>query len=220
MPTARTDDIQTQKLLKEYTALAPVYDRRWSAYLNASLRITLEKVADLPSERVLDVACGTGQLLATLAERPGLPELVGIDKVPAMLNAARQRLGQRATLLECDAAQLPFDDASFNLITSISALHYFEDVDATMCEIRRVISPNGNLVITDWCRNFFWMRLLNRILPWTQHAHVHTFSSSELEQSLARAGFNINNMTKTKIDWFWGMMTVHATPIAPLFYKD
>ena len=213
MPTVRTDDIQTQKLLKEYTALAPAYDQRWSAYLNASLRITLEKVADLPAERVLDVACGTGQLLEILAGRPGFPELVGIDKVPAMLNAARQRLGQRATLLECEAAQLPFDDASFNLITSTSALHYFEDVDVIMREIRRVISPNGNLVITDWCRNFFWMRLLNRILPWTQHAHVHTFSSSELEQSLARAGFNINNMTKTKIDWFWGMMTVHSTPI-------
>ena len=213
MPTVRTDDIQAQKLLKEYTALAPAYDQRWSAYLNASLRITLEKVADLPAERVLDVACGTGQLLEMLTERPGPPELVGIDKVPAMLNAARQRLGQRATLLECEAAQLPFDDASFNLITSISALHYFEDVDVIMREIRRVISPNGNLVITDWCRNFLWMRLLNRILPWTQHAHVHTFSSGELEQSLARAGFNINNMTRTKIDWFWGMMTVHATPI-------
>ena len=213
MPTIRTDDVQTQKLLKEYTALAPEYDQRWSAYLDSSLRITLMKIDDLPAERVLDVGCGTGRLLEMLAERPELPELVGIDKVPAMLEVARQRLGQRATLLECEAAQLPFDDGTFQLITSTSALHYFHDAGVILREIRRVISPHGNLIITDWCRNFFWMRLLNRILPRTHHAHVHTFNSSELQQSLARVGFTSKSTTKTKIDWFWGMMTIHATPI-------
>ena len=212
MPPMRTDEIQTEKLLREYTALAPAYDQRWSTYLNASLRMTLEKVANLPAERVLDVACGTGQLLKILAERPDLPELIGIDKVPAMLDVARQRIGQRASLLTCEASQLPFDDANFQLVTSTSALHYFPDADATLGEIRRVISTNGNLVITDWCRNYFWMRLLNLILPWTRHAHVHTFNISELEHSLAQAGFNICSKTRKKIDWFWGLMTVHAAP--------
>ena len=201
------------KLLKEYTALAPTYDQRWSAYLNASLRMTFEKIADLPADRVLDVACGTGRLLEVLSDRSDFSELVGIDKVPAMLNVARRRLGERATLLECDAAQLPFDDAGFQLVTCANALHYFPNVDVTLREIRRVISPNGNLVITDWCRNYVWMRVLNRILPWTQHAHTHTLSSSELEQSLSQAGFCINSETTGKIDWFWGLMTVHATPI-------
>lgn len=209
----RTDDIQTEKLVEEYTALAPTYDRRWSAYLNASLHMTLEKVAGLPAGRVLDVACGTGRLLEILAERPDVSALVGIDRVPAMLNVARRRIGDRATLLECEASQLPFDDASFQLVTSTNALHYFPDADAALREIRRVISPNGNLVITDWCRNYVWMRLLNRLLPWTRHAHVHTFSITELEQSLARAGFNINRKSRRKIDWFWGLMSVHATPV-------
>ena len=201
------------KLLKEYTVLAPTYDQRWSAYLDASLRMTLEKIADLPADRVLDVACGTGQLLEALSERSDSSELVGIDKVPAMLSVARRRLGERALLLECDAAQLPFDDANFQLVTCTNALHYFPNVDATLQEIRRVISPNGNLVITDWCRNYTWMRMLNRILPWTQYAHAHTFSSNELEQSLSQAGFCIKSETKGKIDWFWGLMTVHASPV-------
>ena len=208
-----SDKSQTEKLLKEYTELAPTYDQRWSAYLNASLHMTLEKVAGLPADRVLDVACGTGLLLESLAERSDSPELVGVDRVPAMLEVARRRLGQRATFLECEAAQLPFDNREFQLVTSTNALHYFPDVDAALGEMRRVISANGNLVITDWCRNYFWMRVLNRILPWTQHAHAHTFSSDELQQSLARAGFRIDSQTREKIDWFWGLMTVHATPI-------
>jgi ubiquinone/menaquinone biosynthesis C-methylase UbiE len=212
MPAMRADEVQTNKLLKEYTALAPVYDQRWSAYLNASLHMTLEKVAELPAERVLDVACGTGLFLEILAQRSDTSELVGVDRVPAMLDVARQKLGQRVTLLESGEAHLPFADAAFSLVTSSNALHYFPDVDAALLEIRRVISPHGNLVITDWCRNYVWMKVLNRLLPWTQHAHVHTYKVNELERSLLQAGFSIESATHRKIDWFWGLMTVHATP--------
>ena len=207
----RTD--QMAKLQKEYSALAPTYDQRWSAYLNASFEMTLEIVANLPAERVLDVACGTGRLLELLARRPDHVELNGIDKVAAMLEVAKQRLGQRATLLEGEAQNLPFEDAGFQLVTSTNALHYFPNADAALCEIRRVIAPNGNLVITDWCRNFFWMKVLNRLLPRTQHAHVHTFSVIELKRSLVEAGFNVISERRRKIDWFWGLMTIHATPL-------
>jgi len=181
----QTSAQQTEKLLKEYTAIAATYDRRWSAYLGASLSMTLKVVADLPATRVLDIACGTGLLLKSLAERVDHPELVGIDRVPAMLDAAKENIGKQATLLEGEAENLPFDDAGFDLITSTNALHYFPDAIAALQEMRRVISPSGNLVITDWCRNYFWMRLLNRLLPWTQHAHVHTFTTAEPEHQLS-----------------------------------
>jgi len=214
MPSTRIDEHQTEKLHKVYTELAPTYDQRWSAYLDASLRMTLETVADLPAERVLDVACGTGQLLELLVKRLDVPELVGIDRVPAMLDVARQRLGKRASFVEGEVAQLPFDNANFQLITSTSALHYFSDVDASLREIRRVISSDGNLVITDWCRNYFWMRVLNRVLPWTHHSHAYTFSVNELEDSLTQAGFSIGSKNTRKISWFWGLMTIHAIPIS------
>ena len=204
---------QTDKLVREYTKLATTYDHRWATYLDASLRMTTEVVGGLPTGRVLDVACGTGLLLEVLANRPDYPELVGVDKVPAMLDVARQRIGSNATLLECTAAELPFDDASFQLVTCTNALHYFPDAAAALQEIRRVISASGHLVITDWCRDYLWMRILNRVLPWTSHAHVHTFSSDELEQCLALAGFKVVSKNIKKIDWFWGLMTIHATPI-------
>jgi len=208
----QTSTQQTEKLLKEYTAIAATYDRRWSAYLDASLSVTLEVVTRLPATRVLDIACGTGLLLKSLAERPDHPELAGIDRVPAMLDIAKANIGQQATLLEGEAEHLPFDDAGFDLITTSNALHYFTDVTAALQEMRRVISPGGNLVITDWCRNYFWMRLLNLILPWTEHAHVHTFTTAELENELSQNGFKVVSKTRKKIDRFWGLMTIHATP--------
>jgi ubiquinone/menaquinone biosynthesis C-methylase UbiE len=204
--------VRTDKLLKEYTALANSYDVRWSAYLHASLSMTMAVIATLPAKRILDVACGTGLLLEILAHRPDDTELVGIDRVPAMLGEAKRRLGRRATLLDGDVAKLPFDDGRFQLVVSTNALHYFQDADGALREIRRVMSPAGNLVITDWCRDYFWMKLLNRILPWTRHAHVHTFRTRELEQGLLNAGFRIIDKTSKKIDWFWGLMTIHAVP--------
>ena len=207
------DSHQEEKLLREYTALAATYDQRWSAYLDASLSMTLETVAESPAERILDVACGTGLLLQSLAERPDRPELFGVDRVPAMLETARHRLGQRATLLEGTAETLPFEDAAFQLVISTNALHYFEDADAALNDIRRVMSPSGNLVITDWCRDYFWMKLLNRVLPMTRHAHVHTYTTGELEQHLAQSGFSVIGKTRQKIDWFWGLMTIHAIPV-------
>lgn len=207
------DNTQTEKLIREYTALAPSYDQRWSAYLHASFAMTLEQMQDLPEQRVLDVACGTGQLLEMLAEQSEQSELVGIDRVPAMLEVAKQSLGQRATFLAGEAHHLPFEDAHFQLITSTNALHYFPDAAGALREIRRVISPGGNLIITDWCRNYVAMQVLNRLLPWTQHAHVHTFNTVELKNSLNDAGFSIIGETRQKIDWFWGLMTIHAIPM-------
>ena len=203
---------ETHKLLAEYTALAPRYDQQWSAYLRASLSMTLASTGGLPAARVLDVACGTGQLLEMLAEQADDPELFGIDKVPAMLEVAKQRIGHRTTLLEGDAEKLPFDDASFQLVTCTSALHYFTDADAVLREMRRVLAPSGNLVVTDWCRDYVSMKLLNRILPLTSHAHVHTFKQNELELRLARAGFRVIGSDRNKIDWLWGLMTVYAVP--------
>jgi ubiquinone/menaquinone biosynthesis C-methylase UbiE len=208
----QADEVETGKLLKEYTALAHSYDRYWSTYLHASLSMTAEFVADLPADRVLDVACGTGQLLEMLIEHPGDPELFGIDRVPAMLDVAKQRLGQRATLLEASAEELPFDQGAFQLVTCTNALHYFPAAAGALHEMRRVLTPTGNLVITDWCRDYTTMKLLNRILPWTRHAHVHTFSLGELEQNLARCGLRMIGSSRKKIDWFWGLMTVHAVP--------
>ena len=75
----QADEIETGKLLREYTALAPTYAQRWSGYLRASLGMTMQFVTDLPAARALDMACGTGQLLDMLTGHEDEPELFGID---------------------------------------------------------------------------------------------------------------------------------------------
>lgn len=209
MQTAKN---RIRKLLREYTSLAPTYDQRWSTYIDASLSMTHKAIAGLPARQILDVACGTGLWLEILAQHYRDAALFGVDRVPAMLDVAQRRIGQRATLLEADAAELPFESGRFQLVTTTNALHYFADVPATLTEIRRVLDPSGNLVITDWCRDYLWMKVLNRVLPWTHHAHGHTLGRRELEQNLVAAGFELVDSKTKKIDGFWALMTVHARP--------
>lgn len=74
--------------------------------------------------RVLDIGTGSGGLLAALADTDLPCELVGVDKSPAFVAIAQQRLGTRATIIEGDATALPFPDQAFDLATNTLMMHH------------------------------------------------------------------------------------------------
>lgn len=94
--------------------------------------------------RVLDVGTGPGGLLDALAAHfgaRGVPvELVGVDLHPAYVAMARDRLGDRATVRQADATDLPFDAGSFDLATSTLMLHHLPHAvrTALVAELGRV----------------------------------------------------------------------------------
>jgi ubiquinone/menaquinone biosynthesis C-methylase UbiE len=106
-------------------------------------------------EQALDVGCGTGTLAVELArQRPGLA-VAGVDADDAMLDRARgkaDRAGVQLDLRTAFAQELPFADASFDLVVSSLFFHHLrrEDKLATAAEILRVLRPGGRLAIADW----------------------------------------------------------------------
>nr|HMQ56640.1 methyltransferase domain-containing protein [Anaerolineae bacterium] len=92
-------------------------------------------------QRVLDVACGTGILARTIAERVGpTGSVVGLDINKGMLAVAQQQapgIEWRHGLAEA----LPFDDDSFDAVVSQFALMFFENKDAALSEMVRVLRP-------------------------------------------------------------------------------
>jgi SAM-dependent methyltransferase len=96
-----------------------------------------------PPQRALDVGCGTG--LSTRALAQFAQEAVGVDVSEEMLRA-RER-DSRATYVRAAAERLPFADATFDLTTIASAIHWFER-DA-MREVARVLRPSASLVVYD-----------------------------------------------------------------------
>jgi ubiquinone/menaquinone biosynthesis C-methylase UbiE len=96
---------------------------------------------------VLDVATGTGLVLRALAALPTSDDLTmtGIDISDGMLAVARAELPS-AQFINSDAAALPFEDASFDLVTCVTALHLLPDASAALREWRRVLRPDGRIV--------------------------------------------------------------------------
>lgn len=103
-----------------------------------------------PGQRVLDVACGTGVLARTAAERVG-PEgaVVGLDINEGMLAVARQK-APHIEWRHGPAESLPFESNSFDVVVSQFALMFFEDRQAALQEMMRVLRPGGHLAVAVW----------------------------------------------------------------------
>jgi SAM-dependent methyltransferase len=98
-------------------------------------------------ERVLDSGTGAGTLALALA--PLVGEVVGIDLVPELLDAARRDAPSNATFVEGDAAALPFEDYSFDLTCSRRTLHHVSRPELVFAEMARVTKPGGRIFVDD-----------------------------------------------------------------------
>ncbi|MBX3411726.1 MAG: methyltransferase domain-containing protein [Pirellulales bacterium] len=191
---------------QEYRQLAPSYDQRWRSYLARTAEETLAHLDPLPQARVLDVGCGTGYVLAKLAEREPTIRAVGIDPSAEMLHLARQRDLPQASFLEGVAENIPLADASVDTVLSTSAFHFWYDPNRGLQEIRRVLRPGGQLVLTDWCDDFltcrlgtWWLRIIGR----PQNAVLGSRACAAL---VRQAGFVDVAIRTFRAGWWWGMM--------------
>ncbi|MCR3750130.1 class I SAM-dependent methyltransferase [Lentzea californiensis] len=105
-------------------------------------------------QRVLDVGCGTGNLLRASGRRHRDVELFGVDPDLKMLARAERKLrraGLRAKLDKGFAQELAFPDASFDVVFSSLMLHHLDtpSKDEMLTEVRRVLRPGGVLVLAD-----------------------------------------------------------------------
>ena len=122
-------------------ALSSWQDPRWR-------RALVEELRPADGDRVLDVATGTGMVAAEILARAGC-SVTAVDQSAAMLARARARFAGAAAgrieLLEGEAEQLPFPDASFDGLSFTYLLRYVDDPAATMRELARVVRPGGRV---------------------------------------------------------------------------
>jgi ubiquinone/menaquinone biosynthesis C-methylase UbiE len=111
----------------------------------------------VPGERVLDVACGSGNG-AIAAARRAWGNTVGADFVPALLERARERAAvERLEIefVEADATDLPFADEEFDVVMSIYGAMFAADQEKTAAELLRVCRSGGRIGMANWVPDGF-----------------------------------------------------------------
>lgn len=175
------DAEKARKVRSMFAAIARSYDlnnRLHSFLQDQRWRRSAVRAAGVKgSSRVLDVACGTGDLAEAFADA-GAREVVGVDFTPEMLDVARHKgagrpEASRVTYRQGDAMRLEFADASFDVVSIAFGIRNVAVPERALGEFFRVLAPGGRLVVLEfadpanplvrWGSNLY----TKRIMPWT-----------------------------------------------------
>lgn len=152
---------------------------------------------------LLDVGCGPGLLLASLAANyPGL-RLAGLDIAREMVRIATERLGTRAEVELGDAESLPWEDASFNYVFCVDSFHHYPNPKKALIEFHRVLKPGGQVILADPTAPLPVRAVLNSLIRLLRMGEVRIYGRRKLTNLLASCSFQ-------SIDWrsagSWGFV--------------
>ncbi len=178
---------------EQFNRQAAHYNAQWNQWSEVSLGWLLEHSGCTKSDRVLDVATGTGFTALAFAEIA--KEVVGLDVSEGMLEQARKQASARGvpnvTFQKGAAESLPFPDASFEFVTCRVAPHHFLSIPQFCAETFRVLKPGGRFLLADTTipdglpEIDAWQ---NRIEAIRDTSHVRNCSPSEWRSFAENAG--------------------------------
>ena len=152
----------------------------WYRGRRRGLRAELDRLPIAPEARLLDAGCGSGRTLDELA-RYG--HVSGIDLSPAAVAAAQRRGHDDVHVARIE--ELPFADATFDVVTCLDVVEHTPDDHATLAELRRVTRPGGLLLVTVPAYQALW--------SWHDEVNLHyrRYESSSLRAVARTAGWDV-----------------------------
>ena len=195
-------------------------DKRWRRLVVAKLKGLVPQ-----GSRVLDVACGTGDLSIQLFESIDT-QVTGVDFCRPMLEIAARK-GPQIMFIEADALQLPFAALAFDAATIAFGLRNLSSVEVGLQELRRVLRPGGWLMVLEFSTpvvpgfrtlfEFYFGRVLPRVGGWISGSReayqylpdsvVRFASQEQLASMMCDAGFErvgFENLTGGIAALHWG----------------
>jgi demethylmenaquinone methyltransferase/2-methoxy-6-polyprenyl-1,4-benzoquinol methylase len=168
--TAGSGTLPPEGVQTMFDRIAPVYDvmnRVMTAGLDQRWRRATVRAIVEPGDRVLDAACGTGDLAIIAAKAGG--DVTGLDFSARMLERARRKAPD-LDWMRGDLLALPFEDESFDAATVGFGVRNVADLSGALEQLRRVLKPGGRLGILEITRprgplRFFYSLWFDRIVP-------------------------------------------------------
>jgi SAM-dependent methyltransferase len=130
-------------------------------------RAILDRLDMRAGTTLLDAGCGSGLFCRLAADRGA--RVFGLDAAPALLDIARERVSA-ATFEVGDLGRMPYDDATFDVVTGINSLEYVSSPVAALREVKRVAKPGARIVVATWgcadeCESAAYLEVIASVLP-------------------------------------------------------
>ena len=189
---ANKADIYKERSKKYFDKISDKYFDTWDGKYSSGIYEELIKVIRLHSfQSVLDVGCGTGTLLEMIIREFDDIRAAGLDISEKMIEKAEELLGDQVQLIVGDSENLPWHDSSFDLLICNSSFHHYPKPANVLGEMKRVLKPDGRLVISDpwWTKPTRWLANLCIHTPFNYGGDVRIYDREDISGLLTEAGF-------------------------------
>ena len=149
----------------------------------------LEELGPLEFDTILDVGCGTGTLLSLITYKNSNATISGIDLSPEMIRVAKSKLGEKADLRVGDSEELPWTESNFDVLLNTQSFHHYPNPGKVLAEMKRVLKPNGHLIIADLWRPTPVRQIMNLLMRFTKDGDVRVYSEKEICRLVEGSGF-------------------------------
>ena len=187
-----------ERVARAFSRAAPRYDDLASA--QRDIGEVLWQTLPESAQHVLDLGCGTGYWTQRLAEHYPDAAITGLDLAPGMLAHAQAQYGDAIRWQQGDAAALPLDDASVDLVFSNLAIQWCPDIGAVMQELARVLAPGGQARITTLLPG----TLSEVATAWQRpEALLQTPNAATVQRAIARSGLRLTHHVREQRRFFY-----------------
>lgn len=188
-----------KKLSKDaFNAQAETYDTdKNGKHAREQYPYVLKKISQMNFRSVLDVGCGTGEVLKSISEEYPDVRLYGIDISEEMLKQAKAKLNRKAVLSAGDADHIPFTNNEFDLIVCTDSFHHYPNPQQAVDEFYRMLKTGKFLALCDFWKPFPIRQMMNIFLPYSNEGDVKVYSKQEIIRFLQKSGFKNIDYSQT-----------------------
>ena len=192
--------------IKEFTKAAKIYDQDYSGIYQTCKKNypdILEEVKKEDFESLLDVGCGTGEVIYLLSHDLPNKQYVGLDLTPAMIDACNAKNIEGAKFIVGDAENLPFDENSFDIILCSESFHHYPSPNDFFKSIYKVLNPGGKLILRDYIAegglNYFANHIEMPLANKLGHGDVGVHTKAKLEKMIKDANLTLESIKTYKL---------------------